>query len=116
MIECNADGTAVTIDCPMCDHRIIVCKKYNVHCQSKACLKDRVDKECPEEKWPHIDNKDYMKIEDASCGDRVKCTNCGSMGRFVGRLDIHSLKTPEFTHSVWFDDVAKKCQCWYCTV
>lgn len=117
MIECQKNGTMIEVGCAWCCRTILVCKKYGIHCQSRACLEDRVDKECPEEKWPHINNKDYIKIEDASCGDRVKCTNCGSMGRLVVRkIDIYNLIFPEFPHSVWFDDIAKKYQCWYCTV
>lgn len=41
-IECDKNGNRIEVMCPMCTHIVLVCKKYNDYCHSKACLKERI--------------------------------------------------------------------------
>ena len=44
-IECRENGICILVKAPYCKQEILVCKKYDTYCHSKACLKERLNEE-----------------------------------------------------------------------
>ena len=43
-LECVENGNLIKVKCFWCNHEVLVCKKYDTYCHSKACKNERLEK------------------------------------------------------------------------